>query len=546
MTLVALEHIQDQSLKARVCIIGAGAAGIALACELDGAPFSVLLIEAGGLHATGLEAQQYSGDATPPHPDPVQFRRIAFGGTTALWGGRCVALDPLDLQSRPHVANSGWPIGYEDLARHYPRAMSYCDAGDYDFTLGGSLQRPQPTISGFDGDGVVVVDRIERYSLPTDFGKRYRRKISESRNVSAILGARCSKLIKQPGDDRIASAEVIDAAGRKLQVQAEIFVLATGGIEVPRLLMLSDPQGSGLGNRSDCLGRYYQCHFENTAGRLVPHEARVAFYFERTTDGVYCRRQLRFSPETLAQHRLLNMAFRLHFPSYGDAGHGSAVMSAIYLAKSLLVPEYRAILQHNADTVPSPALPHVRNVLGDLPGLARFAGDWLFRIRLAERKLPYTLVPNADGSFPLEFNSEQTPVASNRVLLAPELDSHGLRRVRIEWRLSEQDADSAYRGFVLLRDTMNRHGSCKVEFDDNVLRDRLRRSPPLGGHHIGTARMAAAARGGVVDSNCAVFDLPNLFIASSAVFPTSGNANPTLTIVAMAVRLAAHLRDAER
>jgi choline dehydrogenase-like flavoprotein len=284
------------------------------------------------------------------------------------------------------------------------------------------------------------------------------------------------------------------------------------------------------------------CHFENSLGRVVPHGAAVAFDFERSLDGVYCRRQLRFSDEAMARHRLLNMAFRLHFPSYSDAGHGSAVMSAIYLVKSSLIPEYRNILASNAEVPPSPMGAHLRNVVLGLPQALGFGYEWVFRIRLARRKLPYTLVANADGSYPLEFNSEQTPLSDSRVTLGDDHDQHGLRRVRIAWRLSDEDAEAACRGFLLLRDTMAASGTCRLELDEDRMRERIRRSAPLGGHHIGTARMAATERHGVVDTSCTVFGVPNLHIASAAVFPTSSHANPTLTIVAMSVRLAGHLR----
>ena len=541
MTLASLHDIDEPSLDARVCIIGSGAAGITLACELDGRGYKVLLLEAGGLGTDRRLAEYYRGEAPAPHPDPSQFRRVGFGGTTALWGGRCVPLDPFDFERREYLADSGWPIGYADVARHYPRAMEYCDAGRFDFTAGGSLRSPAPLIAGFDGGDSVVADRIERYSLPTNFGDRYRRQLRDSRNVTALLQARCVRLVKSPGADRIAAAEVVDRTGRRRNVTADVFVLATGGVEVPRLLLVSDTGGGGLGNRHGLVGRYYMCHFDNNIGRLVPAGAKVAFDFERTTDGVYCRRQLRFSAAALAEHRLLNTAFRLHFPSYSDATHGSSVMSGIYLAKSLLLPEYRAIMQQTAASPPSPASAHLRNVLTGLPQLVRFSGDWLLRIQLARRKLPYTLVPNADGSYPIELNSEQAPLASNRVSLGQESDCHGLRRVHIDWRLSEWEVDAARRALLLLGSAVNRSGVARLELREEELEERLRASPPLGGHHIGTARMAAAESGGVVDGSCAVFGIPNLFVASSAVFPTSGHANPTLTIVALAVRLAAHL-----
>jgi choline dehydrogenase-like flavoprotein len=357
-----------------------------------------------------------------------------------------------------------------------------------------------------------------------------------------MLGMRCLKLNRAPGEDMIESAEFVDQAGRLRTVRAAVFVLATGGIEVPRLLLASDLAGSGFGNLGDCLGRFYMCHFENTLGRIVPHKKPVAFRFERTSDGIYCRRQMRFTPTAQRAHHLRNTVFRLHFPSYADASHGSSVMSAIYLAKSALLPEYRTILQQHAEALSSPLLQHIGNVLRDLPGLTRFAGEWLFRIRLAKRKLPYTLVPNADGSFPLEFNSEQTPDPSNRITLREDRDRHGLPRVHIAWCVGHQDAQAVLLAFKLLRESLQHSGAAQLLFDDELLAGQIARSIPLG-HHMGTARMAASPGSGVVDENCAVIGLPNLYVASSAVFPTCSHANPTLTIVALAMRLAQHLRS---
>ena len=534
------ERAADLPYKARVCIIGGGAAGISLACEFDDCGFDVMLLEAGGL--ASRVGDFYEGSATHPHPEPRQFRRVGFGGTTAVWGGRCVPFDPIDFERRDHVANTGWPIPYEEVARFYTAAMEYCDAGRVDFLAETSLPGAGPIIPGFNGDDVVDAGHIERYSLPTDFGKRYWHRLHKSENVTVMLGLRCLKLNRSPGEDRIESAEFIDRSGCIHTVRSEVFVLATGGIEVPRLLLASDQTGSGFGNLGDCLGRFYMCHFENTCGRIVPHKKPVAFRFERTSDGVYCRRQMRFTPTAQRAHHLLNMVFRLHFPSYSDASHGSSVMSAIYLAKSALLPEYQTILQQQTNAPASPPLQHIGNVLRDLPGLARFAGDWLFRIRLAKRKLPYTLVPNADGSFPLEFNAEQTPDPSNRITLQDDRDRDGLPRVHIAWRLGEQDARAVLRAFHLLRDSLEHSGAGQLMFDDERLAGQIARSIPLG-HHIGTARMAATPGTGVVDRNCAVFGLPNLYVASSAVFPTCSHANPTLTIVALAVRLAQHLRS---
>jgi len=534
-----------QGLETTICIVGAGAAGITLACELDGSGIAVLLLESGGLAPDAALDDDYAGHARAPHPPTTQFRRATFGGTTGIWGGRCVPYDPIDFERREHIPHSGWPLPYDEVARHYPRAMAYCDAGAAEFSSGGSLPGAPPTLASLAPNDVLLADRIERYSLPTDFGKRYGKKLRDSANVTVVLNARCVDLVKHDGGDRVAALTVSDVGGRRLNVTARQFVLATGGIEVPRLLLHAARGGAGFGNGNDLVGRYYACHFENILGKVTA-DAPIPFKFEKTSDGVYCRRKLQFSADAQRRHRLLNTAFRFHFPEYSDASHGSAVMSTIFLAKSILIPEYRAILQHNSQgATSSPPLHHWKNVATGLPQLAHFGAEWLFRRKLATRKLPYTLVPNADGSYPLEFNCEQTPLASSRITLSEndaDSDRHGLRRVRVDWRIDDADIDATERGFLLLRDTLAHNSGVRLHLDQATLRERIAASVPLGGHHIGTTRMAASRADGVVDTNCAVFDVPNLFIASSAVLPTSSHANPTLTIVALALRLAQHLK----
>lgn len=543
MILTSAELTDAVCADVSVCIVGSGAAGITLACELDRCGYKVLLLEAGSLKAGAGAQDFYRGQANAPHPAPNEFRRVVFGGTTGIWGGRCVPFDPIDFERRDYMPNSGWPISYAEVAQYYPRALQYCDAGKFDFTAAGSLEGARPTIEGLQRNDVLDQDLIERYSLPTNFASRYRNILRASSNVTVILGARCVGLEKAAGEDRIESLSIATASGARRSLRATYIVLAMGGIESARLLLASDPAGAGYGNRSDRVGRFYASHLETTFGKLVPHGAQVAFDFEKTRDGVYCRRKFQFTPAVLREQRLPNSAFRLHFPEYSDASHGSSVMSMIYLAKSLLISEYRDILQHDAAyAAPSPAFAHWRNVLKDIPNLGRFGCAWLFKRQLAQRKLPYTLVANADGSFPLEFNCEQTPLESSRITLLRDLDAHLVRRVRIDWHRSDDDLTAAVRAFLLLRDTLSGSSVCRLEFDEGKLLERLTRGAPVGGHHIGTTRMASSSRSGVVDTNCAIFDFPNVYVASSAVFPTGSHANPTLTIVAMALRMASHLR----
>lgn len=541
MILNARNAEVTKDLRPIICIVGAGAAGITLACELDGAGVSVLLVDAGEIDV-GKEISQdpYEGSSEGAHATPRFFRRRGFGGTTAIWGGRCVPYDPIDFEPREFVRGSGWPIGYEEVAQHYPKAMDYCDAGAFEFDAKTAFTKPGETIPGMTAADGIQTDGIERYSLPTNFGKRYGAQLAASENVRVLGPAQVTRLVRDAVSDRIAAIECATEEGAaSFRIEAQHFVLATGGIETARLLLASD-----VGNSHDNVGRYYTCHIENFVGTLRPRRPGTAFHFEKTRDGVYGRRKLSFEPQLQRQERLLNTSFRLHYPNVADASHRSAVLSAVYLARRTLIPEYRRILQYGVGEAvrTSSAWAHVRNVTVGLPQLARFGVDWTRRRILAKRKLPYVLVPNADGSFVLEFNAEQTPMRESRITLSDSKDGYGVPRVHIAWKLAEDDIESLCRGYRHLRQSLEADGSATLEFNDAALRETIAASVPLGGHHIGTTRMAATPDLGVVDRNAAVFDAPNLFIASSSVFPTSSHANPTLTIVAMAIRLAGHLR----
>ena len=536
----------DEALRTDVCIVGGGAAGITLACELDASGLGVVLLEAGGpasLWSRSSGAEWFHGHADEPHPPPSQFRRTSLGGTTAVWGGRCVPYDPIDFERRDYVPESGWPIGYESVAVHYPKAMQYCDAGDADFSAASCLNDRRPILPGV-SDPSLELDKIERYSLPTHFGKKFHRRLDASANVRVICRARVVRLVASDGGAGIAAVEFAAPDGRLLQVRAARFVLAAGGLETTRLLLASDASGVGFGNRSGHLGRHYMCHVAGVAGVVRTRRGGAVFHFEKTRDGVYAKRKMHLSADAQRQARVLNIAFRLHYPSMSDPAHGSSVLSAMYMVKQMLAPEFRHILQHGkAGGLDRFRMgDHLRNLAGGVVSLGKFGVDWTSRRILARRKLPYVLVANADGSFPLDFNSEQLPLHENRVSLSEERDAYGMPRIRIRWRKSEQDVKSICTAFETLRRGLQSGNACSLEFDPDRLRETVEVAGPAGGHHLGTARMASTSDRGVVDGDCALFDFPNLHVASSAVFPTASHANPTLTIVAMAIRLADHLK----
>ena len=185
MLMDARELSDGQTLDCDVCIVGAGAAGIAMACELDGSGLSVILLESGGTRfdKTIQELYQGSTDDEGRHSPPDMYRKRMFGGSTTIWGGRCLPMDPIDFEKRDFVPHSGWPIGRRDLDTFYLKAQEYAEAGSFDYTAGEAFgPAAVPTIPGFDSHWIDT-DRLERFSCPTDFGKRYQAVIKASRTV---------------------------------------------------------------------------------------------------------------------------------------------------------------------------------------------------------------------------------------------------------------------------------------------------------------------------------------------------------------------------
>lgn len=527
------------------CVIGSGAAGISLAVALSRAGKKVLLVEAGDWKEDASLDNAYAGNASPPHPETAEYRRQRFGGTTHLWGGRCAPLDEHDFELREHVPHSGWPISHDELSRFLPEALEYNDAGMMDFDSTALGDEAGPMFSGLPSLYPDIYERIERYSLPTDFAAKYRQELASSNRVTVLLRARCTALNTSQDGSKIESINLSNGIDR-WQVRAGTFVLCGGGLECTRLLLMTRQKCLPWKRIDSALGRYYSCHYDLIFGDLYFRRGLPRFDFEKTTDEIYARRKLHLSAQCQARNRLLNSTFRLHFPPYGDASHRSGVLSAIFLAKSILAGEYQEILNHGRKLTDAEQnkFRHLGNVLTDLPSVAGFAYDWLFKMKLARRRLPYTLIANANGSYPLEFNSEQVPCADNRIELTSETDNFEMQRISVHWQLTQTDIESGINSFLVMQSRLNRTGVCELVFDAGELRERMQGALPIGGHHMGTTRMGESEEDSVVDSDCRVHGVKNLYVASSSVFPTSGHANPTLTIVALALRLADHLSAA--
>jgi choline dehydrogenase-like flavoprotein len=534
-------------LQADICIVGAGAAGIAMALELINSPLQVLVVESGGFEPETQTQALYEGSVADAalHSPPDKYRQRRFGGSTTIWGGRCMPLDPIDFEARSFVPHSGWPIGPEALQDYYPQANRLCEAGDFAYTAASAFPRGlRPMMTGF-ASTHFSTDTLERFSCPTDFGARYAHKLRDARNVRVLLHANVTHIALDPGGTRVQSLRVCTLQGRSFQAHAAAFVLATGGLEVARLLLASrDRHPAGIGNAHDVVGRYYMCHLAGTIGSLHFSGPLSAVHhgYDLSDDGIYCRRRLALTAPAQRALGVGNFIARLHHPRITDPAHRNAVLSLLFLAKPLIPYEYARRLHGDEAVSPSVWLQHVRNVATAPLDALRFAWHMLRDRKLAVRKFPSIIIRSRANLYSLDFHAEQEPNPDSRVTLDGSTDVLQMPRLRVDWRYTAGDVATVRQALACLAADIAASGIGRFDYDPESVEREMTRYGAYGGHHIGTARMGADPRSSVVDANCRVHGVDNLYVAGAAVFPTSSQANPTLTIVALALRLTARLR----
>ncbi len=545
MTVDANTIARGTTLEADDADVGGGPAGLSLALSLADTGLSVLLLEAGQKPQDRAAQALYEGEVADDamHSPPHRYRMRGLGGSTQIWGGRCTPYDPIDFSTRSWVPDSGWPISYEDLLPHYVAANALVEAGRYAYDAREVFPGLPPMIAGFTSD-VVRTSSLERFSCPTDFWRRYRRRIELAAKVRVVTGAVCTGIRLAPDGREVRSLDMATLEGNRFHASGRAVVVAAGGLETARLLLASrDVQRGGVGNGHDVVGRYYQCHIAGNVGTLVVHghPSDVRHGYEIAPEGVYCRRRLSVAASRQERHGLLNAVARLHFPRITDPSHGIGVLSGLYLARGLISYEYGKRLHDAPPPMRAAWLRHLANVAGDAVDTAAFLGHWVRRRTLAERKFPSVILRNRANRFSLELHGEQTPLAASRVSLADSLDPLGMPRLRVDWRYDAADIASLAGTLDLVASELARTGAGQLTYSRETLEEDLLRYGAYGGHHIGTARMGRDPRTSVVDADCKVHGVANLWLSGASVFPTSSQANPTLTLVALALRLGAHL-----
>jgi choline dehydrogenase-like flavoprotein len=474
-----------------------------------------------------------------------------IGGASNLWGGRCVPFDPIDFEARELVGESTWPVSYQELAPYFQRACDWCVCGEavFDARDVPSLAE-RSLVPGFP-DGRVRASSLERWSLPTNFGREYRSALKDTPGLTLATHLTCTEIVCHPEQPRVEHLLAQSLDGRSVKISASRYVLACGGLEVTRLLFASNrSHPGGLGNHSGHLGRWYMAHVESRIARVrfTTPPAETIYGHEQDHSGVYVRRRLTFSADCQDKERLPNIAMWLVNPDIGDPTHGSGVLSFVYLM--LVSPMGRFFIAegirqaHIKTAQPVSKRRHLLNVLRNLPSAARFAFKFGYgRFVKRGRKVPGFFVPSAANVYPLLYHGEHLPHRESCAEPTSDRDALGMPRLRTHLWFGQEDIAGVIRAHHCLDAYLREHelGHLEYLYEDSeaAIREQL-----FGGYHqAGTTRMSARPQDGVVDRDLAVHGFHDLYIASSSTFVTSGQANSTFMIVAFALRLADRLRQ---
>lgn len=518
MIIDANEIESGSIVECDLCIIGAGAAGITLARTFNGLGLKVWLLESGSFDYEQETQDLYRGTSSGRKYFPLDRTRLRYlGGTTNHWSGMCRPLDAIDFQAREWVPDSGWPFDKNHLMPWYQKAQGVCQLGEFNYTAASWLTaEANPT--AFDGGGIKA--RVYQASPPTRFGKVYREELKKSQNVTLCLHANVTQLQAENPSVRLRNLRIQTLAGNEFSIQPQITILASGSIENARLLLASnDVESNGLGNRHDLVGRYFMDHLVIAqGGALLTNARRVpADWYEARHKG---RRRLPF-PVLLLDNELQR---REAIGNY-----------SVYLLKKpeILPPgirSYQYLEDHlSQDREISHLGEHLGNIIKGISDVApmlytRYFGD-------ADRPVE-----------PVTYQQwEHSPNPDSRVRLTAERDSLGMPRVEVDWRLQELDRHTLVAGQQALAREVGRLGIGRLRIDTDAS-EALPVSVRGDQHQLGTTRMHDSPRHGVVDTDCRVHGMDNLYIAGASVFPTCGSSNPTLTVVALALRLADHIK----
>jgi choline dehydrogenase-like flavoprotein len=506
-------------------VVGAGPAGIAIVDRLRSSGLSILLLESGGLNYELPTQKLYVGEIRGKsyyRLDACRWRM--FGGGSNRWGGWCRPLEDADYRQRDWVANSGWPIDAQMLRPYEADAAQLFELPNARFDLASWRDRlPEPLAL----EGTSFENIVFQHSPDTNFGESHGARVLRAANVTTVLYANVTQIRLQAGSQRVAELQVATLTGRRFSVRPKAAVLAAGGIENARLLLASRAdRAAGLGNEFDLVGRYFMDHLHGPVGHMLatPAAGRNHFYRKAIFGDVRLRGVITPTVAAQERQRLLATSIAIEGPSYSL---GTPFVGWPPLLMFAPVRSYRLLRRWGLASAAEGMKKIAQRTYSVPTRISTWAQSRMARSHANGASLSHRI-------YSLYFRGEQAPDPANRVVLSERRDALGVPQSRLEWRLNPIDAASIEGWLGVLDHDLRARGLGEVIGPLEDWQSGITGGP----HHMGTTRMSADPRRGVVDAECRVHSLDNLYLAGSSVFSTSGYSNPTFTLVTLALRLA--------
>jgi len=499
-----------------VCLLGAGAAGIALAVQMASAGFRVTVLEGGGRFLEGRSQDIYrSENAGLPHAGVNTGRFRTLGGSTTEWGGQMLELDEEDFRSREWVPGSGWPFPKSALRAEYARALDFAGlrrAESDDQAIWAALRKQPPDLSP------ELYMAFSRWCPERDFAKLHWPMLSASRKIAVFCHANATGFVLNEGRTAILATRISSFSNRRATVKADYFVLCMGGIESTRFLLQPAMNGLLPWQTNGIVGRYFQDHVCCNGIRLRSLRTQPAhkWFGHVSSQGFTYHNKVRLAAAQQAAHRTLNVTGTINlftkqnekrdlaFQALRRAWKGG---SEISFADSIRTALY---------------LPSIVRA-----GLSR---------RLRKEPPPWKKIM-------LSVHTEQSPLSSSTITLSGERDELGMLRTQLDWRISDAEIHTIRTYVKICESVFRRHAFASLDVPAGFYEDdhELRRMCVDSNHHMGSTRMSISAEHGVVNPDLRLHGIANGYVCSSSVFPSSGFSNPTHTLLALAMRLSSLL-----
>jgi len=498
----------NSTIEGDICIIGAGAAGLSIALEWLNTPYKVILLEGGGFEYDDKVQDLLRGKETGQKYYPLKSTRLhLFGGSTGHWGGMCSTFDPIAFQKRDWVPLSGWPITQEELMPFYMRSANCLELPDTEFDVNAWTKKdstlvPLPFQKYF-------WNKVWRFSKPTRFGSRYKDTMVNASNIHLYTYANATEIHTNENVSSVSGVTIKNYAGKTHKVIAKHYILACCAIQNARLLLASNKQApGGLGNDNDLVGRHFMEHCEIHAGELWLNDANaLKLYMYKPPRA---KAELAVKAEKQAEFQILN-----GITSFSPLDLDKKIPP---LSKSWSTDDPRENWKDISDA----------------------------DVKARGNKIKRFFESKEHQSWELVVRLEQAPNPNSRIYLDKELDTLGVPRPILHWELGDFEKRTLRKIIELIGKEAGLSGIGRVKLDKNLWDEKNIEFPENtsgGWHHMGTTRMDNDPKRGVTDGNGKIHGINNLYTTGSSNFTTGGGVNPTMTLIALSIRLSDHVKD---